>query len=237
MEHRRRPEPARPRSSGARRIVFVRSPRACSASGPALSRRIAVWRASPLWPPCAAGRRDGRRRHGVSVRGTDILLDGKPFVPNGSSGTEPARPAQGTGANVIRTYGEEPGEILDAAQRAGLKVIVGFWMEHRAGASITPIAPPWRRSSPTSRRWWSAIAPIRPCSCGASAMRWRPSSRRQGGGRLARHRAGGEAREGAGPGPSGDVVVADTGGEKVAALKRAAPSVDVLGINAYGDSL
>lgn len=218
---------------------FALAPRACSASGPALSRRIArlagiaVLAALPL-----LGAVTDAGATGVSVRGTDILLDGKPFVPNGSSGQSRLGLLKGTGANVIRTYGEEPGEILDAAQRAGLKVIVGFWMEHpRRGfdyanraaveaqlANLQKMVERYR-THPALLMWGIGNEVETELSPAQAEAVW-PAIEQAA-----------KLVKVLDPDHPVMSVVADTGGEKVAALKRAAPSVDVLGINAYGDSL
>src|SRR3546814_4037688 len=59
-----------------------------------------------------------------------ILVDGKPFIVHGGAGQSRMGLLKQLGATVIRTYGEESGYVLDEAQKHGLKVIAGFWLEH-----------------------------------------------------------------------------------------------------------
>ncbi|GGF88845.1 hypothetical protein GCM10007301_55990 [Azorhizobium oxalatiphilum] len=175
---------------------------------------------------------------GVSVRGTEILLDGKPFLANGAAGASRLAELKGIGAKVIRTYGEEPGEILDAAQRAGLKVIVGFWMEHpRRGFDYgNPPAVQAQldnlrkmveryRTHPALLMWGIGNEVETELSPAQSEAVW------------AGIEQAAKLTKSLDPDHPVMTVLADAGQDKVAALKRAAPSVDVLGLNAYGDSL
>ncbi|MEW6123166.1 MAG: glycosyl hydrolase [Pseudomonadota bacterium] len=174
----------------------------------------------------------------VTVRGTDLLVDGVPFVANGASGLDRFSDLKATGAGVLRTYGEEPGEILDAAQRAGLKVIVGFWMEHpRRGfdygnrlaveaqlGELRKMVERYR-THPALLAWAvgneveteltpEQAAPVWPAIEEAAKLV--------------------KTLDGAHPVMA---VLADTGTDKVALLKQQAPSVDLLGLNVYGDSV
>src|SRR5690606_26796658 len=56
--------------------------------------------------------------------------DGHPFVVRGAAGAERLDTLKALGANTVRTYGEDPGPVLAEAERLGLKVIVGLWLEH-----------------------------------------------------------------------------------------------------------
>ncbi len=174
----------------------------------------------------------------VSVRGSEILLDGQPFVPNGASAHDHLTELKAAGANVVRTYGEEPGEMLDAAQRAGLKVIVGFWMGHpRLGFDYANRA--------------AVSAQLEALRHMVERYRYHPALLMWGIGNeveievdpataLQAFAAVGEAAklvkslDSAHPTMA---VVAEVGGTKVDDLKRLAPDIDVLGINGYGDGL
>jgi hypothetical protein len=76
-----------------------------------------------------------------------LLVDGTPFAVRGITYAGPAKGGDmeadlaaiaALGANAIRTWGTDPVEtprLLDAAQRHGLKVMLGLWLRHgRAGA-------------------------------------------------------------------------------------------------------
>ncbi len=175
---------------------------------------------------------------GVTVRGSDILVDGRPFAVNGASGQGRLVELKGIGGGVIRTYGEEPGEILDAAQRAGLKVIVGFWLEHpRRGfdygnraavdaqlAALQHMVERYR-THPALLMWGIGNEVETELSPAQAEGVW-PAIEQAA-----------KLTKSLDPDHPTLAVLADTGPDKVAALKRAAPSVDVLGLNAYGDSL
>src|SRR3546814_117106 len=66
----------------------------------------------------------------VTVQSDRILVDGKPFTVHGGAGQSRMGLLKQLGATVIRTYGEESGYVLDEAQKHGLKVIAGFWLDH-----------------------------------------------------------------------------------------------------------
>lgn len=175
---------------------------------------------------------------GVTVRGVEILLDGRPFTANGAAGRGRLVELKGIGGGVIRTYGEEPGEILDAAQRAGLKVIVGFWLEHpRRGfdyanraaveaqlAALQQMVERYR-THPALLMWGLGNEVETELTPAQADVVW-PAIEQAS-----------KLVKSLDPNHPTMAVLADVGQDKVAALKRAAPSVDVLGLNAYGDSL
>lgn len=175
----------------------------------------------------------------VSVQGAEILLDGHPFLPNGASGEDRLGELKALGANVVRTYGQEPGEILDAAQRAGLKVIVGFWMGHpRLGfdyrnrqaveaqlESLRHMVERYR-NHPALLMWGignEVEVELPPAE--VAAVVW-PAVEEAA--RLVKTLD---------PSHPTLAVVAELGTGKAAQIKAQAPSIDVLGVNGYGDGL
>ncbi len=175
---------------------------------------------------------------GVTVRGTEILLDGRPFIANGAAGRGRLTELKAIGGGVIRTYGDEPGEILDAAQRAGLKVIVGFWLEHpRRGfdygnpaavdaqlAALQHMVERYR-THPALLMWGLGNEVETELTPAQAEVVW-PAIEQAS-----------KLVKSLDPNHPTMAVLADVGQDKVVALKRSAPSVDVLGLNAYGDSL
>src|SRR3546814_11809965 len=66
----------------------------------------------------------------VTVQDRAILVDGRPFVVRGAAGTTQLAELTGLGANTVRTYGGTADRLVAAAVRLGMKVILGFWLEH-----------------------------------------------------------------------------------------------------------
>lgn len=214
------------RSLHAAMPSFVSNLRISAVRAAALLTLIAVL----LPPPAEAAQ--------VLVRGAEIRVDGAPFVPNGASGETRLGDLKATGANVLRTYGQEPGEILDAAQRAGLKVIVGFWMGHpRVGfdyanrAAVAAQLEDLRhmveryRTHPALLMWGIGNEVENGLSSEQALAIW-PAIEEAA--RLVKTLDGQHPTM---------VAVAELGGGKAEAVRRLAPMVDVLGVNGYGDGL
>lgn len=172
----------------------------------------------------------------VTVSGTGLLVDGRPFAVRGAAGEGPLNELAGLGATTLRTYGGDPGPQLEAAAKAGLKVIVGLWVGHpRQGADYTDRAFAARqlaelqrivetyKDHPALLMWGignevevdlADDSPVWPVIEEVAAMvrRVDPAHPTLG-------------------------VLAETGTDKVAKLIARAPSVKVLGLNSYGDAL
>src|SRR5262249_15818686 len=77
----------------------------------------------------------------VEVQGEAILVGGTPLAVFGAAGQTRFGLLSQLGATTVRTYGDETGFVLDEAQKVGLKVIAGFWLEHpRRGFSYRDLA-------------------------------------------------------------------------------------------------
>ncbi|WP_234051648.1 MULTISPECIES: glycoside hydrolase family 2 TIM barrel-domain containing protein [unclassified Xanthobacter] len=175
----------------------------------------------------------------VSVRGNEILVDGRPFIPNGAAGETRLAELKALGANVVRTYGQEPGEILDAAQRAGLKVIVGFWMgqprlgfDYRNRQAVDAQLENLRhmveryRNHPALLMWGignEVEVELPPAEVQATVWPAIEEAARM--------------VKTLDPSHPTLAVLAEVGTDKARQLKELAPSIDVLGINGYGDGL
>ncbi|MCD8482897.1 MAG: hypothetical protein LR015_09700 [Verrucomicrobia bacterium] len=59
-----------------------------------------------------------------------LLRGGEPFWIKGAGGSDHLATLASIGGNSIRTWGEDPGIILDKAHALGLTVCVGLWIEH-----------------------------------------------------------------------------------------------------------
>ncbi|MGE0667560.1 MAG: glycoside hydrolase family 2 TIM barrel-domain containing protein [Sphingomonadales bacterium] len=172
----------------------------------------------------------------VHVSGEQILVDGKPFPIRGAGGEQRLDLLKQLGATVVRTYGDPPDAVLEEAQKLGLKVIVGFWLEHpRRGFDYADPA--------------QAGAQLERLAAFVKRYRDHPALLMWGVGNEVEAELDDDSRVWPGIGQAAALVrrldpehpvmavLAEAGGGKVAKLMRAAPAVDVLGINSYGDAL
>lgn len=172
----------------------------------------------------------------VRVSGDKILLDGKPFRVRGAGGEQRLDVLKGLGATVVRTYGDPPDAVLAEAQKLGLKVIVGFWLEHpRRGFDYRDPA--------------QANAQLERLAAFVKRYRDHPALLMWGVGNEVEAELDDDSAVWPGIGQAARLVrrldpkhpvmavLAEAGGGKVAKLIQAAPDVDVLGVNSYGDAL
>ncbi|MCK0197013.1 glycosyl hydrolase [Ancylobacter sp. 6x-1] len=172
----------------------------------------------------------------VTVDGRDVLVDGRPFPVRGAAGEGRMEMLKALGATTIRTYGGDPGPVLDAADKAGLKVIAGLWLGHpRVGANYDDPVFVARQ-----------LADIR-----ATVERYRthPALLMWGIGNEVEVDLSDDSKVWPAIGEAARLVrsldsqhptmavLAELGGDKVARLKAAAPDVAVLGVNSYGEAL
>lgn len=172
----------------------------------------------------------------VTVSGRQILVDGQPFPVRGAAVEAPLAPLAGLGATTVRSYGGDPGPLLDEAQKAGLKVIAGLWVGHpRLGADYGDRAFVERqlaeleaivakyKDHPALLMWGvgnevevdlADDSPVWPAIEEVARMVRRVD-----------------------PAHPTLAVLAETGDAKVKKLIAQAPSVQVLGLNSYGDAL
>jgi hypothetical protein len=172
----------------------------------------------------------------VTVHGDKILVDGKAFAVLGVAGQSRFGLLKQLGATTIRTYGDETGFVLDEAQKAGLKVIAGFWLEHpRRGFNyrdLAQVGPQLQRLTEFVNRhknhpallMWGLGNEVE-AELADDTQVW-PGLEEAA--RLVRRLD---------PHHPTLAVLAEAGNEKVAKLIRHAPSIQVLGVNSYGDAL
>ncbi|MFD2032145.1 hypothetical protein ACFSKM_20940 [Ancylobacter dichloromethanicus] len=214
----------------SRRTVLA----ALAASVPLMS-ASATRAQSDLATPVLPGSPDARPVT-VTVAGRGIRVDGQPFAVRGVAGDGPLALLPGLGATTVRSYGEDPGPLLDEAGLLGLKVIAGLWVgQPRQGADYADAAFRARqlaeleavvtryREHPALLMWGignevevelADDTPVWPVIEEVAAMVARVD-----------------------PAHPSLAVLAETGTDKVEKLRRAAPSVTVLGLNSYGDAL
>lgn len=172
----------------------------------------------------------------VEVQGEAILVDGKPFAVVGAAGQTRFGLLKQLGATTVRTYGDETGFVLDEAQKVGLKVIAGFWLEHpRRGFSYTDLA----KVGPQLQRLTEFV----------NRYKNHPALLMWGLGNEVEADVADDAHVWSGIEEAAKVVrrldpkhptlavLAETGTDKVTRFRRHAPSIQVLGVNSYGEAL
>lgn len=176
------------------------------------------------------------RAANVVVERDAILVDGKPFVAVGAAGQSRFGLLKQLGATTVRTYGDETGFVLDEAQKAGLMVIAGFWMEHpRRGFNyrdLSQVGPQLQKLTDFVNRYKSHPA----------LLMWGIGNEIES-----------ELKDDSDVWPAIEeaaritrrldphhptmAVLAETGTDKIVKLRKHAPSIQVLGVNSYGEAL
>lgn len=185
-----------------------------------------------LLTACTAAARAGQ----VTVRGHDILVDGRPFPIRGAAADGHLAQLKLLGATTIRTYGGDPGPVLAEAGRLGMKVIAGLWLEPpRRGFD-------YRNRAAVEAQLASFRAIVTRYRHDAALLAWGIGNEVEG--ELTDDSLVWPAIEEAArlvksldPNHPTMAVIQDGPGAKVRKIIAEAPSIDVLGVNAYGDAL
>ncbi len=172
----------------------------------------------------------------VTVRGAQILVDGRPFAVRGAAADGGLAALKALGATTVRTYGGDPGTVLDEAGRLGLKVIAGLWLEpprrgfdYRNRAAVEAQLASFRalveryRGHPALLAW--GIGNEVDSEIADASLVW-PAIEEAA--RLVKSLD---------PKHPTMAVVAEGADTKIPMLRAHAPSIDTLGVNSYGDAL
>jgi len=193
----------------------------------------------------AAGRTEAAgstvRVEGDAKTGFRLLRDGTPFRIRGAAGTDHLEVLAACGGNAIRTWDPEIAErvtdgesLLDRAHRLGIAVTVGLWLGHeRHGFRYDDPADIERqrqavesavrrlKDHPALLTWGLGNEMEGPTNNGADERIWKEVN----------HLAA--LIKSIDPDHPVMTVVANVNDDKVAAIIRHAPEVEILGINAY----
>ena len=170
--------------------------------------------------------------------GYQLRRGGEPYDIRGAGGGGSLELLAACGANSNRAWsaGDYVADRLDEAHRRGLTVTVGLWLKHpRHGFDYGDAAA-------TAKQRDETLAAVRRYKDHPALLMWGLGNEAEGFGdgddpKYWRH-VEGLAREIHRLDPHHPVmtVLAGAGGKKIRALHRLAPSVDVVGINQYGDA-
>ncbi len=171
-----------------------------------------------------------------TTKGWQLKRAGKPYFIKGAGGAHYLEQLAAAGGNSIRTWGaDDVGGMLDKCHRLGLTVTVGIWLGHKEHG--------FRYTDP------KAVAAQFDAICGHVArykdhpalLCWALGNEMEVGlddtesEALWKHvEAAAQYIHKADPSHPVLTVVAEIGDKKLADIQKYAPSVDILGINAYG---
>lgn len=175
---------------------------------------------------------------GDAETGFRLVRGGAPFVIRGAGGTTGLETLAACGGNSIRTWdADAAAALLDAAEAAGITVTVGLWLGHeRHGFDYgdpdqlesqrrdVAAAVDRLKDHPAVLAWGLGNEMEGPGGPGDSASIWQEVDH------LARLIKELDPRHPV------MTVVANVSPEKLAAIRRHAPSIDILGVNAYADA-
>ncbi len=171
--------------------------------------------------------------------GWQLLRAGKPWVVKGAGGDASKRLLAACGGNTCRTWGagSDIAPLLDECHQLGIGVIVGFWIGHeRHGFD-------WQDKGRVAEQLAQAEAAVRRWKDHPALLAWAFGNEMEG------YAAGADPRiwqaiediaamsKRLDPHHPTMTVTAEIGGQRVAMLHRHCPSIDIMGINAYGGSV
>lgn len=160
-----------------------------------------------------------------------LVRGGAPYRIQGAGGTAPLAPLAESGANSTRTWGLDQLESgrLDEAHEAGLTVAVGIWLRHDLD---------YGDPAQVSDQIRLALEGVRRHKDHPAVLLWGIGNEMEGSGdneAVWRHveELAKRIKEEDPLHPT-MTVIAEIGGEKVRNVHRFCPSIDIVGINAYG---
>lgn len=169
----------------------------------------------------------------VTLDGTSLLVDGKPYLIKGASARDHLRELAVAGANSVRIYGEDEAFVLDRAQELGLTVTAGIWLEHPRRGFNYADAEAVARQKEAARRYVMRVKDH------PALLIWGVGNELET-----------EAEDNEliwpaindiarmikqiDPNHPTMAVIAEITPEKIARIRRLCPDIDILGVNAYG---
>lgn len=165
-----------------------------------------------------------------------LLRGDQPYYVNGAGGQGSLKLLAQCGGNSMRTWGvgDDTQKLLDAAQAEGLTVAFGIWLEHeRHGFDYNSF-------DQVSKQVDEALEAVRNFKSHPAILVWGIGNEMEG------YQSGdnpaiwlqveyiaGQIKK-LDPDRPTMTVIADVGGNKVRAINKFCPSIDIIGINSYG---
>ncbi len=168
-----------------------------------------------------------------------FVVDGQPFRIKGSGGNASMALLRKAGGNTFRTWGvgDDTPALLDEAQRLGLKVLLGIWLEHeRHGFDYDD---PKR----VQEQFEAAEAAVRKYRDHPAVLAWGVGNEMEGFAKQTKPSVWKAVNDIAAmikrldPRHPTVTVVAEIGGDRVKSIHELCPAIDVVGVNSYGGVL
>ena len=170
----------------------------------------------------------------VTADGTRLLRDGKPYQIKGAGGSGNWEMLAKYGGNSVRTWGaEDLARQLDEAQKLGLTVTAGIWLGH------TEHGFSYDDPKQVEAQFESAKKVIDQFKNHPALLMWGIGNEMEGYGEKTDPKMWAAVQQIAAYAHQADpnhptmTVIAEIGGDKVAALHKNCPDIDVVGINSY----
>jgi hypothetical protein len=167
--------------------------------------------------------------------GFELDRAGKPYFICGAGGDASKQLLKDSGGNSFRTWGADGIDAkLDEAQKLGLSVTVGIWLQHENGN--------WKYSNPdqVKQQFEMAKAVILKYKDNPAVLMWGIGNEMEG------YKDGSDPNiwnaveaiakfaHQVDPNHPTMTVIAEIGGKKVPSINKYCPNIDVIGINSYG---
>lgn len=163
-----------------------------------------------------------------------LMRAGKPYLVKGAGGDGSKPMLRAMGANSFRTWGSDNLETqLAQAQKLGLSVTVGIWLGHKEQGFN------YDDPKAVAAQFEMAKAAIDRYKNSPAVLMWGIGNEMEGYGGSTDPKMWGAVQDIAAyahkvdPNHPTMTVVAEIGGDKVAAMNKYCPDIDVLGINSY----
>lgn len=163
-----------------------------------------------------------------------LLVEGKPFVIKGAGGSASKPLLVATGGNSFRTWGADNLEQeLAEAQKLGLKVTVGVWLGHTEHG--------FKYSDPdqVAKQFKEVQSVVRKYKNSPAVLIWALGNEMEGYGAGDDPQIWGAVEDLArmvhkeDPNHPTMSVIAEIGGNRIAAINKLCPDLDIVGINSY----
>ena len=171
----------------------------------------------------------------VTAQGAQLTRGGKPYLIKGAGGDGDLARLAARGGNSIRTWGADNlGARLDEAQKLGMSVTVGLWLGH------TEHGFSYDDPKQVAAQFEAAKAAIDKYKDHPAVLMWGIGNEMEGYAPTTDPKMWAAVQQIAAyahqvdPNHPTMTVIAEIGGDKIPALNKNCPDIDIVGINSYG---